>query len=197
MIFKLPELDYSKSELAPIMSEETLDLHHGKHHQTYITNLNQSIDDSNMSEMTLEEIIINSSKDKSKSGLFNNASQHWNHMLFWKCMKPSGGGSMPKKLKDRIEADFGSVEEFKKQFIQAGITQFGSGWCWLSIDNGKLVVTKTPNAENTLIQNMKPILGCDVWEHSYYIDYKNRRPEYLENFFEKLINWEFVQSQLV
>ncbi len=111
-------------------------------------------------------------------------------------MKPNGGGIMPEKLKKRIETDFGSTDEFKKQFIQAGITQFGSGWCWLSINNGKLVVSKTPNAENTLIKNMKPILGCDVWEHSYYVDYKNRRPEYLENFYEKLINWEFVESQL-
>ena len=196
MTFKLPTLDYSKSSLAPIMSEETLDLHHGKHHQTYITNLNKFIEGSDMSQMTLEEIIIHSSKDKSKSGLFNNASQHWNHMLFWKCMKPGGGGPMPKKLKDRIVSDFGSVEEFKKQFIQAGITQFGSGWCWLSIDNGKLVVIKTPNAENTLVHNMKPILACDLWEHSYYVDYKNRRPEYLENFYEKLINWEFVESNL-
>ena len=196
MSFKLPKLDYSKKSLAPIMSEETLDLHHGKHHQTYITNLNNFIEDSDMSNMTLEEIIIHSSKDKSKSGIFNNASQHWNHILFWKCMKPGGGGPMPKKLKDRIEADFKSVEEFKKQFIQAGITQFGSGWCWLSIDNGKLIVSKTPNAENTLVNNMKPILGCDLWEHSYYVDYKNRRPEYLENFYEKLINWEFVESNL-
>ena len=196
MAFKLPDLDYSKSALAPIMSEETLDLHHGKHHQTYITNLNKFIEGSDMSQMTLEEIIIHSSKDKSKSGVFNNASQHWNHMLFWKCMKSGGGGSMPKKLKDRIVSDFGSVEEFKKQFIQAGITQFGSGWCWLSIYNGKLVVNKTPNAENTLVHNMKPILGCDLWEHSYYVDYKNRRPEYLENFYEKLINWEFVESNL-
>ena len=178
------------------MSEETLDLHHGKHHQTYITNLNKFTEDTDMSKMNLEEIIINSSKDKSKSGIFNNASQHWNHMLFWKCMKPGGGGAMPKKLKNRIESDFGNVNEFKKQFIQAGITQFGSGWCWLSIHNGKLVVNKTPNAENTLIQNMKPILGCDLWEHSYYVDYKNRRPEYLENFYEKLINWEFVESNL-
>ena len=196
MTFKLPNLNYSKSALAPIMSEETLDIHHGKHHQTYITNLNKFIEGSDMSQMTLEEIIIHSSKDKSKSGIFNNASQHWNHMLFWKCMKPCGGGSMPKKLKDRIISDFGSVEEFKKQFIQAGITQFGSGWCWLSIDNGKLVVSKTLNAENTLVHNMKPILGCDLWEHSYYVDYKNRRPEYLENFYEKLINWEFVESNL-
>ena len=196
MTFKLPALDYSKSALAPIMSNETLDLHHGKHHQTYITNLNKFIEATDMSQMTLEEIIIHSSKDKTKSGIFNNASQHWNHMLFWKCMKPGGGGPMPKKLKNKIESDFGNVEEFKKQFIQAGITQFGSGWCWLSIDNGKLVVSKTPNAENTLVHNMKPILGCDLWEHSYYVDYKNRRPEYLENFYEKLINWEFVESNL-
>ena len=188
--------DSTKSALAPIMSEETLDLHHGKHHQTYITNLNNLIKDTEMSKMSLEEIIVSTSKDKSKAGIFNNASQHWNHIIFWKCMKPNGGGAMPEKLKKRIEADFGSADEFKKQFIQAGITQFGSGWCWLSINNGKLVVSKTPNAENTLIQNMKPILGCDVWEHSYYVDYKNRRPEYLENFYEKLINWEFVESQL-
>ena len=196
MTFELPKLDYSISALAPIMSEETLDLHYGKHHQTYITNLNNFIKDTDMSKMSLEEIIVSSSKDKSKAGIFNNASQHWNHIMFWKCMKPNGGGIMPEKLKKRIETDFGSTDEFKKQFIQAGITQFGSGWCWLSINNGKLVVSKTPNAENTLIQNMKPILGCDVWEHSYYVDYKNRRPEYLENFYEKLINWEFVESQL-
>ena len=196
MSFELPKLDYAKNALAPIMSEETLDLHHGKHHQTYITNLNNFIKDTDMAGMSLEEIVHNSSKDKSKAGIFNNASQHWNHELFWKCMKPNGGGFMPKKLEDRIKSDLGSVEEFKKQFIQAGITQFGSGWCWLSISNGKLVVSKTPNAENPLIHNMKPILGCDVWEHSYYVDYRNRRPEYLENFFEKLVNWEFVESQL-
>ena len=196
MSFELPKLDYAKSALAPIMSEETLDLHHGKHHQTYITNLNNFIKETDMSKMTLEEIILNSSKDKSKVGIFNNASQHWNHLMFWKCMKPNGGGAMPSKLKERIVSDFGSVEEFKKLFIHAGTTQFGSGWSWLSIDNGKLVVNKTPNAENTLIHNMKPILGCDLWEHSYYVDYKNRRPEYLENFFEKLINWEFVESNL-
>ena len=196
MTFELPKLDYAKNALAPIMSEETLDLHHGKHHQTYITNLNNFIKDTDMAGMSLEEIVHNSSKDKSKAGIFNNASQHWNHELFWKCMKPNGGGSMPKKLEDQIKSDLGSVEEFKKQFIQAGISQFGSGWCWLSISNGKLVVSKTPNAENPLIHNMKPILGCDVWEHSYYVDYRNRRPEYLDNFFEKLVNWEFVESQL-
>ena len=196
MIHELPKLDYSKNALSPIMSEETLDLHHGKHHQTYITNLNNFIKDTDMENMSLENIIISSSKDNSKAGIFNNASQHWNHNLFWKCMKPNGGGSIPSKLEKRIIADFGSVDEFKKEFKNAGVTQFGSGWCWLSINNGKLVVTKTANAENPLIKNMKPILGCDVWEHSYYIDYRNKRPEYLDKFVENLINWEFVESLL-
>ena len=196
MNFELPKLDYSNNGLAPIMSEETLDLHHGKHHQTYITNLNNFIKDTEMSDKSLEEIILLSSKDSTMMGIFNNASQHWNHNLFWKCMKPRGGGNMPPKLEKRIITDFGSLDEFKKQFKQAGITQFGSGWCWLSISNGKLVVTKTANAANPLIDNMKPILGCDVWEHSYYIDYRNRRPEYLDMFIEKLINWEFVESLL-
>ncbi len=196
MTFELPKLDYANSALSPIMSEETLDLHHGKHHQTYITNLNNFIKDTDMANKSLEEIIVDSSKDKAKAGIFNNASQHWNHNLFWKCMKPSGGGKIPPKLEKRIVDDLGSVEQFKKDFIQAGTTQFGSGWCWLSVSNGKLVVTKTANAANPLIENMKPILGCDVWEHSYYIDYKNRRPEYLNNFVEKLINWEYVESLL-
>ena len=196
MAFELPKLDYEKTALAPIMSEKTLDLHHGKHHQTYITNLNKFISGSEMAKMSLEEIILNSSKDKSKTAIFNNASQHWNHILFWRCMKPKGGGKMPPKLETKIKKDFGSLENFKKEFIQAGITQFGSGWCWLSLNNEKLVVSKTPNAENPLIKDMKPLLGCDVWEHSYYVDYQSRRPEYLENFFEKLINWEFVASNL-
>ncbi len=196
MIHELPKLDYSKDALSPIMSEETLDLHHGKHHQTYITNLNNFIKDTDMEDMSLENIILNSSKDNSKAGIFNNASQHWNHNLFWKCMKPNGGGNIPPKLEKRIINDFGSLDEFKKEFKNAGVTQFGSGWCWLSINNGKLVVTKTANAENPLIKNMKPILGCDVWEHSYYIDYRNKRPEYLDKFVENLINWEFVESLL-
>tara|TARA_B100000945_G_scaffold201102_1_gene161724 strand:- start:978 stop:1571 length:594 start_codon:yes stop_codon:yes gene_type:complete len=196
MAFELPKLDYQKNALAPIMSEKTLDLHHGKHHQTYITNLNKFISGTDMSKISLEEIILKSSKDKSQTAIFNNASQHWNHILFWKCMKPQGGGKLPPKLEAKIKTDLGSLENFKKEFIQAGITQFGSGWCWLSLNNGKLVVSKTPNAENPLIKNMKPLLGCDVWEHSYYVDYQSRRPEYLENFFEKLINWEFVASNL-
>tara|TARA_B100001057_G_scaffold333817_1_gene334373 strand:+ start:701 stop:1294 length:594 start_codon:yes stop_codon:yes gene_type:complete len=196
MTFTLPKLDYRNDALSPIMSQETLDLHHGKHHQTYITNLNNFIENTDLQNMSLEEIILNSSKEKSKLGIFNNASQHWNHNLFWKCMKPKGGGQIPPRLEKKIVKDFGSVEQFKKDFKQAGITQFGSGWCWLSIINDKLVISKTANASNPLVDNMKPILGCDVWEHSYYLDYKNRRPEYLDNFIENLINWEFVDSLL-
>jgi Fe-Mn family superoxide dismutase len=195
-MFELPKLDYSKDALSPIMSEQTLDLHHGKHHQTYITNLNNFIKDTEFEKLSLEEIIKKTFSDKTKSGIFNNASQHWNHNLFWKCMKANGGSNIPTKLKEKINNDFGSFEKFREEFINAGITQFGSGWCWLSIKEGKLVVTKTPNAENPIIHNMKPILACDVWEHSYYLDYKNKRPIYLENFFDKLINWEFVQSNL-
>ena len=196
MSFKLPQLDYTKDALSPIMSEETLDLHHGKHHQTYIDKLNGFIKDTDMSNISLEEIILRSSKEKSMSALFNNASQHWNHNLFWKCMKPKGGGKMPSRLEKKIVSDFGNIDEFKKQFKDAGITQFGSGWCWLSLNNDKLVVTKTANAANPLIDKMKPILGCDVWEHSYYIDYRNRRPEYLDRFMDSLVNWEYVDSLL-
>jgi len=196
MTFELPKLDYSKDALSPIMSEETLDLHHGKHHQTYIDKLNGFIKDNEMSKMSLEDIILKSSNEKDMTGIFNNASQHWNHNLFWKCMKPKGGGKIPPKLEKRLISDFGSVEVFKEKFKDAGVTQFGSGWCWLSIDNDTLVVTKTANASNPLIENMKPILGCDVWEHSYYIDYRNRRPEYLDKFINDLINWEFVESLL-
>ena len=196
MKFELPKLDYSKDALSPIMSEETLDLHHGKHHQTYITKLNEFIKDTEMSDMSLEEIVLKSSKDSSMAGIFNNASQHWNHNLFWKCMKPNGGGSMPDRLEKKLISDFGSVDEFKNKFKDAGITQFGSGWCWLSVDKDKLVVTKTANAVNPLLDNIKPILGCDVWEHSYYIDYRNKRPEYLDKFVNNLINWEYVDSLL-
>jgi len=196
MTFDLPKLDYKNDALSPIMSQETLELHHGKHHQTYITNLNNFIKDTEMKNMSLNEIILKSYNEESMVGIFNNASQHWNHNLFWKCMKPKGGGKIPPKLEKRLISDFGSIEQFKNDFKQAGITQFGSGWCWLSISNGKLTVTKTANAANPLVSNMVPILGCDVWEHSYYIDFRNRRPEYLDKFIENLVNWEYVDSLL-
>jgi Fe-Mn family superoxide dismutase len=196
MSFELPSLPYANDALAPYMSSETLDFHHGKHHQTYVTNLNNLLKDHELQSSTLEDIVVKTSKDASMAGIFNNAGQHWNHILFWQCMKPNGGGSIPSELEGRLNSDFGSVEQFKEAFIQAGTTQFGSGWAWLAIDNGKLVVTKSPNASNPLVDGMKPILGCDVWEHSYYIDYRNKRPDYLKAFLDSLVNWEFVASQL-
>ena len=196
MTFELPKLDYSNNALSPVMSQETLDLHHGKHHQTYVTNLNNLVKDTDLAGVSLEEIVKKTAKDNSKAGIFNNAGQHWNHILFWQCMKPNGGGSMPSELESRITSDLGGIDQFKEAFIQAGTTQFGSGWAWLAIDNGKLVVTKSPNASNPLVDGMKPILGCDVWEHSYYIDYRNKRPDYLKAFLDSLVNWEFVASQL-
>lgn len=196
MTFELPSLPYASDALAPYMSSETLDFHHGKHHQTYVTNLNNLVKDTDMHDSSLEEIVVKSSKDPSMAGIFNNAGQHWNHILFWQCMKPNGGGSMPSELESRITSDLGGIDQFKEAFIQAGITQFGSGWAWLAIDNGKLVVTKSPNASNPLVDGMKPILGCDVWEHSYYIDYRNKRPDYLKAFLDSMVNWEFVASQL-
>ena len=196
MTFELPSLPYANDALAPYMSSETLDFHHGKHHQTYVTNLNNLVKDTDMRDSSLEEIVVKSSKDSSMAGIFNNAGQHWNHILFWQCMKPNGGGSMPSELESRITSDLGGIDQFKEAFIQAGTTQFGSGWAWLAIDNGKLVVTKSPNASNPLVDGMKPILGCDVWEHSYYIDYRNKRPDYFKAFLDSLVNWEFVASQL-
>ena len=196
MSFELPSLPYANDALAPYMSAETLDFHHGKHHQTYVTNLNNLLKDNELQGASLEDIVVKSSKDTSMAGIFNNAGQHWNHILFWQCMKPNGGGSIPSELEARLNSDFGSVDQFKETFIQAGTTQFGSGWAWLAIDNGKLVVTKSANASNPLVDGMKPILGCDVWEHSYYIDYRNKRPDYLKAFLDSLVNWEFVASQL-
>ena len=196
MNFELPKLDYPKNGLSPVMSEETLDLHYGKHHQTYVTNLNNLIKDTEYANISLEEILKKTANDSTKSGIFNNAGQHWNHLLFWKCMKPKGGGTMPTKLEKKIIEDFGSIEKFKTEFIQAGVTQFGSGWAWLALDNNKLVVTKSSNASNPIVNNLKPILGCDVWEHAYYVDFKNRRPDYIKAFLDDLVNWEYVSSLL-
>ena len=196
MSFELPSLPYAYDALAPYMSSETLEFHHGKHHQTYVTNLNNLLKDHELQGASLEDIVVKSSKDTSMAGIFNNAGQHWNHILFWQCMKPNGGGSIPSELETRLNSDFGSIDQFKEAFIQAGTTQFGSGWAWLAINNGKLVVTKSANASNPLVDGMKPILGCDVWEHSYYIDYRNKRPDYLKAFLDSLVNWEFVASQL-
>ena len=196
MTFTLPNLNYAKNALHPAMSVETLELHHGKHHQTYVTNLNNLIKGTSLENDTLEDIVKKTANDPSKAAIFNNAGQHYNHILFWQCMRPDGGGKMPGKLEKKIIETFGTVEKFKEDFIQAGVAQFGSGWAWLSLKGGQLVISKTANGSNPLVDNLKPIFGCDVWEHAYYVDYKNRRPDYLKAFVEKLANWEFVESQL-
>lgn len=193
MAFELPELPYAYDALAPYMSAETLEYHHDKHHQAYVTNGNNLLEQSDLKDLSLEEVVKQS--HGSNAGLFNNAAQHYNHIHFWHWMKPNGGGtSIPGALEAKIKEDLGGFDAFKDAFTKAGAGQFGSGWCWLVLNNGKLEVTKTPNGENPLIHNQVPLLGCDVWEHSYYIDYRNARPKYLEAFVDSLINWEYVEK---
>ena len=190
-MLNLPELPYAYDSLAPYMSKETLEFHHDKHHNTYVVNANKIIEDNNINFDNLESLVKNS--HSSNQGLFNNAAQHWNHIEFWQWMKPNGGGNIPSELESKILEDFGSFDKFRADFIAAGATQFGSGWCWLVKGaDGKLSVTKTPNGENPIIHGQKALLGCDVWEHSYYIDYRNARPKYLEAFIDNLVNWERV-----
>ena len=191
MTFTLPDLPYAHDALQPYMSKETLEYHHDKHHQAYVTNGNNLLKGTEFEGKSLEEIVKGSFGKN--AGLFNNAAQHYNHTLFWKMMKPKGGGTkLPGKLAKKIDEDLGGFEKFKADFAAAGAGQFGSGWAWLSLKNGKLEVTKTPNGENPLVHGGTPILGVDVWEHSYYIDYRNARPKYLEAWVDNLINWDHV-----
>ncbi|KAB2692665.1 MULTISPECIES: superoxide dismutase [Brucella/Ochrobactrum group] len=193
MAFELPALPYDYDALTPFMSRETLELHHDKHHQAYVTNGNKLLEGSGLEGKSLEEI-VKESYGKNQ-GLFNNAGQHYNHIQFWKWMKKGGGGKkLPGKLEKAIESDLGGYDKFREDFIAAGVGQFGSGWAWLSVKNGKLEISKTPNGENPLVHGATPILGVDVWEHSYYVDYRNLRPKYLEAFVDNLINWEFVEE---
>jgi Fe-Mn family superoxide dismutase len=196
MAFELPDLPYSYDALEPYMSAKTLHLHHDKHHQTYVTNLNNLIEDTDLKDASLEEIVEASAKDPAKAGIFNNAGQHWNHQLFWRIMKKGGGGQPGGELAKRIDDAFGNFESFKEKFKTAGVTQFGSGWAWLALDGDTLKVTKTSNADNPLTAGMIPILGIDVWEHAYYVDYENRRPEYLAAFLNHMVNWEEVEAEL-
>ncbi len=181
MSFKLPELPYSYDALAPYMSRETLEYHHDKHHKAYVDNGNKLLEGSGLEGKSLEEVVKGSFGKN--AGLFNNAGQHYNHIHFWMWMKPNGGGDkIPAKLKAKIDSDLGGVEKMKTDFAQAGVTQFGSGWCWIAVKDGKLAIMKTANGENPLVHGGTPILGCDVWEHSYYIDYRNRRPGLPQGF---------------
>ena len=189
MAFELPPLPYAQDALAPHISAETLEYHYGKHHQTYVTNLNKLVEGTEFENAPLEDVIL-----KSDGGLFNNSAQVWNHTFYWNSMSPNGGGAPTGAAADAINGAFGSYDDFKAKFAEAATTQFGSGWAWLAVKDGKVVVMKTPNGECPLVHGATPILGCDVWEHSYYIDYRNRRADYLKAFVDHLVNWDYVDE---
>lgn len=193
MAFELPNLPYERNGLEPHISENTMNFHYGKHHQAYVTNLNKLVEGTEFADMALEDVI---KKSSDKPGIFNNAAQVWNHTFYWNSMKPNGGGKPSGKVLEKIEADFGSYEEFVEQFKVAGATQFGSGWAWLVLDGGKLKIVKTANAETPLATAAKPLMTMDVWEHAYYLDYQNARPNYIDVFLQKLVNWDFVEQNL-
>lgn len=196
MAFELPPLPYAGDALEPHISANTLSFHHGKHHQAYVTNLNNLVKDTDLAGKSLEEIIKAVAGDASKAGIFNNAAQVWNHTFYWNSMKPNGGGKPTGDIAAKIDADFGSYDKFVEEFKAAGATQFGSGWAWLVLDGGKLKVTKTPNADLPMAHGQTAILTMDVWEHAYYLDFQNRRPDYIATFLDKLVNWDFANANL-
>ena len=199
MAFELPDLPYAHDALSEFgMSKETLEFHHDLHHKAYVDNGNKLIEGTEWANKSLEEIIVGTYQAGSvaQNGIFNNASQHWNHVQFWEMMGP-GGNNMPSELSSALNENFGSVDKFKEDFSAAGAGQFGAGWCWLVKDkDGSLKITKTENGVNPLCFGQIALLGCDVWEHSYYIDFRNKRPAYLTNFLDKLVNWENVSSRM-
>ena len=194
MALELPPLPYAYDALQPYMSKETLEFHHDKHHQAYVTNGNNLLKDSGLEGKSVEEI-CKAAWDKKNQGLINNVGQHYNHVHFWKWMKKGGGGKkLPGKIAKAVDTDLGGYDKMRTDFVQAGMTQFGSGWAWLAVKDGKLAVMKTPNGENPLMHGASPVLGCDVWEHSYYIDYRNARQKYLEAFVDNLVDWDHVEE---
>jgi Fe-Mn family superoxide dismutase len=196
MAITLPELPYAKEALSPYISANTLEFHHGKHHKAYVDNLNKFIAGTDLEGKTLEDIIKITATDPAKAGIFNNGAQVWNHSFYWKCLKPQGGGAPTGAIAARINAAFGSYDKFVEELKNAGVTQFGSGWAWLVLDGNDLKITKTPNADTPLAHGHKALLTIDVWEHAYYLDYQNRRPDYLSAVIQNLINWDFVNANL-
>ena len=197
MTITLPGLPYEKDALEPHINSRTLDFHHGKHHNAYVTNLNNLIEGTDLASETIEDIINKTVNDDDKAGIFNNAAQVWNHTFYWKSMKPNGGGLPTGNIANKIDADFGGYANFIEQLKNAGLTQFGSGWAWLVMKNGKLEMMKTSNADTPIAHGVKPLLTVDVWEHAYYLDYQNKRGDYLDAFIKNLINWDSVHSNLV
>lgn len=196
MAFTLPPLPYELDALEPHISRKTLEFHYGKHHQAYVTNLNKLVEGTPLANAALEEVIMESAKDPSKQGIFNNAAQVWNHTFYWHSMKNSGGGKPTGEIAKKIDSDLGGYEKFAEEFKNAGATQFGSGWAWLVLDGGKLKITKTPNADLPMAHGQKALLTMDVWEHAYYLDFQNRRPDYIGTFLDKLVNWDFANENL-
>jgi superoxide dismutase, Fe-Mn family len=197
MPFQLPPLPYAQNALEPYMSAKTLEFHYGKHHQAYVDNLNKLVAGTAYEKASLEDIIEHTSEDEKQKSLFNNAGQVWNHDFFWKSMKPNGGGAPKGDLALQIAQSFGDLDSFKAKFKDAATTQFGSGWAWLVVDQGKLDIVKTGNAINPLIAGQTPLLTCDVWEHAYYLDYQNRRGDMVQAFLDHLANWDFASANLI
>jgi Fe-Mn family superoxide dismutase len=190
MAFKLPDLPYADDALAPYVSAHTISYHYGKHHQAYVDNLNKLIDGTELVSKSLEDIMFATAQDASRKGIFNNAAQVWNHSFYWQSMKPGGGGKPTEALFEKITETFGSYDLFKEAFKAAALTQFGSGWAWLVVKDGVLEIVKTANADNPLMEGYTPLITCDVWEHAYYLDYQNRRPNYVDDFLGHLVNWD-------
>ena len=194
---ELPELSWAKDALAPVISEETINFHYGKHHQAYVTKTKELIAGTELEGKSLEEIIIAAAAARpEKQGLFNNASQVWNHNFYWDCLTPAEKSKMPEELEAILVRDFGSVDEFKKKLVDAGMTQFGSGWAWVVMEDGKLAIGKTPNADNLWTDSKKAVLVLDVWEHAYYLDYQNARKAYLDKVVDTIVNWDYMLQNI-
>jgi Fe-Mn family superoxide dismutase len=193
---ELPPLPYAQDALAPVISAETLSFHYGKHHKAYVDNLNKLVAGTELAELPLEAVIAAAAGKADKVGIFNNAAQTWNHTFFWNSLKPGGGGAPTGAVAKAIDAAFGGFDAFKKEFANAAMTQFGSGWAWLVADPGRLKIVKTGNADTPLTMGLKPLLTIDVWEHAYYLDYQNRRADFVAAVIDKLLNWEFANANL-
>ncbi|HBC88863.1 MAG TPA: superoxide dismutase [Fe] [Lentisphaeria bacterium] len=195
-LIEQPKLPYEENALEPVITAKTMGFHYGKHHKAYVDKLNSLLKDSPLKGKNLEEIILASAGKDDMTAIFNNAAQAWNHTFFWKSMKPSGGGEPKGKMLELINKSFGSYAEFKKQFADSGMAQFGSGWAWLVQDGDKLRIVKTSNADTPIAHKLNPLMTCDVWEHAYYLDYQNRRGDFINAFLDKLVNWEFAEANL-
>ncbi len=196
MAFNLPPLPWPEDALEPYTSAKTISFHYGKHHKAYVDNLNKLVAGTDLENKSLEEVILAAKADPGKVGIFNNAAQVWNHTFFWNCLKPGGGGQPQGMVAQRITETFGGYDKFAEQFKNAAVTRFGSGWGWLVLDGGALKVVSTPNADNPLANGQKALLTVDVWEHAYYLDYQNRRPDFVQAFLDHMVNWDFVAQNM-